>query len=90
MLYSEAIKYIESQKSLIGSTNQKGFIINELVIVPTDPNHQRKVIENLILKPSNKDIKSIPFNDDVDVQVWAIDTEHLVKAQILFYDIVAK
>lgn len=87
MRYQEAQKYIADNQELIGTTNPKGFVVSELIAVPSNENGQKEFIERLISGKNNEKLVDQP---DVDFQVWALDTAHLQKARILFYDIIAR
>ena len=88
MKYIDAQKYISDNQTLIGTTNPKGFVINELIAVPSDKMCQKQFIEQLVLGTTT--VLVSPEQYDMDFQVWAIDTAHLQKAQILFYDVIAR
>lgn len=85
MTYQEAKDKRRSLSHLIGTIDKKGFIINDIIIVPTDITKRDLFIQSFVLS-RNSEISIMPYVND-DVHLWAIDTEHLEKANILFYDV---
>jgi len=90
MKYQQAKKYISEHKDMIGTTNSRGFQISRLLIVPTDEKKRTNFINYFVLNLGNISPEINDFQDDEDVEVWAVDTEHLVKANILFYDVIER
>lgn len=84
MIYSEALELIKRSSHLIGKTNERGFIINELIIVPSDSANRQQYIREY-LNTKNAELAISPYVEE-DVEVWAIDTEHLKNANVLFYE----
>lgn len=88
MKYIEAQKFIQENSNLIGKINEKGFVINELIIVPNDPKKQAECIQLYI---QTKDAKrSIEPYINEELSVWAIDTKHLIESNVLFYQEITK
>lgn len=88
MTYTEALIKKESKMSLIGTKGEKGFVISDIIIVPQDEKCKNVFIQNYIL---NRDaIQSIQPYIEGSVEIWAVDTEYLDKANILFYDVLDK
>lgn len=85
MTYEEAQIKRQSMSNLIGTIDKKGFVINEIIIVPTDIVKRDIFVNNFVISRDG-DASVMPFVND-DVQLWAIDTEHLDKANVLFYDV---
>lgn len=42
MDYNEALVVKGKNLNLIGSTNNQGFVISQLIIIPSDPNSQKE------------------------------------------------
>lgn len=88
MKYAEALEIVKKHSHLIGKINEKGFIINELIIVPQDENKQNKYIQSYI-QTRNAKLSIEPYINE-ELSVWAIDTKHLIESNILFYQEIAK
>ena len=88
MDYNEALVVKGKNLNLIGSTNNQGFAISQLIIIPSDPNSQKEFMR-LFLQSMNSDSAIQPFIKE-DLEVWAIDLEHLRNANILFYERILK
>lgn len=87
MKYSEALQWKEVHMNLIGTIDEKGIVVSELVIVPTDTqNHEVFLRDYFMLK--NKENAILPYLSG-DVQIWAVDWNQLEKHNILFYSVVA-
>ena len=86
MNYDQAQIVVQNHQHLIGTVNERGFEVSDIIIVPSEPSQREQFIQ---LYMSNRNaIKSIqPFINN-DVQVWGIDTNHLFKANVLFYNII--
>lgn len=86
MNYDQAQIVVQNNQHLIGTVNERGFEVSDIIIVPSEPSQREQFIQ---LYMSNRNaIKSIqPFINN-DVQVWGIDTNHLFKANVLFYNII--
>ena len=76
MDYNEALVVKGKNLNLIGSTNNQ------------DPNSQKEFMR-LFLQSMNSDSAIQPFIKE-DLEVWAIDLEHLRNANILFYERILK
>lgn len=88
MKYKEAQEVIRNHSHLIGKINEKGFVINELIIVPQDVKMRNQYIQSYI---QTKDaVRSIKPYIDEELSVWAIDTKHLIESNVLFYQEIAK
>jgi hypothetical protein len=83
MKYKEALVFVEEKQPLKGTVDDKGFLIGDIVIVPSEKNKCDLFLQNYIQNSGNV---LCTFNDNDDVQVWAIDTAYLEKANILFYN----
>lgn len=84
MTYEEAIKLRNEKLNLIGSTDEKGFTIGEIIILPTDEREQDLFFKQYLYSWDN-DTAVFPFRQS-DLQVWAVDTDYFKKASILFYN----
>lgn len=84
MKYKEALVFVEKEQPLKGTVDEKGFLVGDIVIVPSEKNKRDVFLQNFI---QNGGSVLCSFNDDEDVQVWAIDTAYLEKANVLFYNI---
>ena len=83
MKYVEAQEIIKKYSYLIGKINKKGFIVDELIMVPQDENKRNRYIQSYIqTKDAEHSIK--PYINE-ELSVWAIDTKHLMVSNILFY-----
>lgn len=88
MDYNEALVVKGKNLNLIGSTNDRGFVISQLIIVPSDSN-SRKEFMKLFLQSMDSELAIQPFVKE-NLEVWAIDLEHLRNANILFYERILK
>ena len=68
----------------------RGFMVSILLIVPIDEKKRSQYINSLVHNSNLSLLDSMTYADDEDVEIWAVDTEHLEKANILFYDVVEK
>lgn len=82
MVYKDAIKILSKFECLKGSRTDKGFIIKDIVIVPADKEKRKEYINKCILNNQDDDYF---FQDKTEVFIWAIDTDYLKSANILFY-----
>ena len=72
MKYSETLQWIETHKDLIGPVDEKeGFIVSDLLIVPTNFQNQDDFLRNYLLT-SNKEAAILPYVND-EVEVWSVD-----------------
>lgn len=85
MTYLEAQKWREKNLSRIGSTDEKGFVVDELLIVPSDDDARDAFFKQYIIE-TDQEI-AIKSYVDKDMQVWAVDTRHLQLNNVLFYNI---
>lgn len=65
-------------------------MVSTLLIVPIDEKKRSQYINSLVHNSNLSLLDSMTYADDEDVEIWAVDTEHLEKANILFYDVVEK
>lgn len=83
MNYSEALKFIQDNNRLIGTTTESGFKIGKLVIVPTDEVKRNKFFSSYLL--TNDENSSISPYINEPLEVWAIDLGYLTRNNVLFY-----
>lgn len=88
MTYSEATQWREEHLNLIGTIDQKGFVVSELMIVPTNAQDRDVYLRNYLFS-GNRQSAIIPYMHK-DVQVWSVDLGRLETHNILFYNIVAE
>lgn len=84
MKYEDAVKLRNKNEFRIGDYTDKGFVIDEIIIVPSDE-HKRNTFFHRFLSSHDAQSSIEPFIND-DVMVWAIDTKHLRMNNVLFYD----
>lgn len=82
MIYKDALELITKYESLKGTQTDKGFNIKDIVIVPADKEKRREFISNCLLNNQKKDLY---FQENTDVYIWAVDTDYLKSANILFF-----
>ncbi len=83
MNYQNAKKRQAESQKMIGSKDEKGFVIGDIIIVPSSPKDQSDFFRSYIFNhDASKSI--LPYLDS-DLEVWAIDTIQLIQANILFY-----
>lgn len=88
MTYNQAKILVQNSNHLIGTINDRGFEVSDIIIVPSETSLRCQFIRlYMMCHDAGKTIQ--PFVDS-DVEVWGIDTRHLFKANILFYDTIAK
>ena len=88
MKYNDAQEVIRNHSHLIGKINEKGFVINELIMVPQDEDKRNRYIQSYIqTKDANRSIE--PYINE-ELSVWAIDTKHLMESNVLFYQEIVK
>lgn len=83
MYYQDAIDLKEQMKNLIGTIDEKGFYIDDLVIVPKDQTLQQEFWRRYMLS-MDAETAILPYTN-VNLDVWAIDKYHLQEAGVLFF-----
>ncbi len=83
MTYKEALGLKNNRINLIGQVDEKGFIIGELLILPSD-NQLRTKFFQAYLTYRNPELALKPYLNQ-DLEVWAIDIKHLDEANVLFF-----
>lgn len=84
MTYEDAVMLRNKNVHRIGEVTEKGFTINEIIIVPYDE-HKRNSFFLQYLVSHDAMASITPYMND-EVLVWAIDTKHLEQNNMLFYD----
>lgn len=84
MTYEEALAVVEKKKTLIGTTTEKNFVVGDIAIVPSDEANRNSFLRYYVM---TRDWRTgiLPYANG-DVRVWAVDTYHLAKHHVLFYD----
>lgn len=88
MTYPEAVKWREEHLTIIGTVDQKGFVVSDLFIVPSDPVKQNTFLRTYLFT-DNKESAMLPYMSE-DVQVWSVDLNRLESDNILFFNALAK
>lgn len=84
MTYQEALDFINKNEQLIGTSNEKGFVVSQLMIVPVDKTIRDEFLTQFAINPNFKLNESLLVNNEVEV--WSVDTTHLERANVLFYN----
>ena len=84
MTYEEAMAVVEKNKNLIGTTTEKNFVIGDIAIVPSDEANRNSFFRYYVI---TRDWRRgiLPYING-DMRVWAIDTYHLIKNNVLFFN----
>ncbi len=88
MNYNQAQIVVQNNQHLIGTVNERGFEVSDIIIVPSDTTYRDQFIRLYML--NHNAVKSIQPFVNFDVEVWGIDTKHLFKANILFYNVIER
>ena len=83
MNYSEAIKFIQNNSQLIGTTTERGLKIGKLIVVPVDEVKRNKFFSSYFLT-NDENLAISPYTKE-PLEVWAIDLEYLTRNNVLFY-----
>ncbi len=83
MTFKEALQLIESKKDIIGTIDEKGLLIDLLLVVPTENNKRDDFVRSL-MSSRNPQQSFLPFVNE-DVEVWATNADYLYEKGILFY-----
>lgn len=84
MTYEEALILKKQKSNLIGTVDEKGFTIGEILIVPTNEKSRNDFFMSYLLN-RNADMSIESFINE-PMELWAIDTKHLEEANVLFYN----
>ncbi len=88
MTYSAAIEWREKNLDLIGTTDKKGFVVSDLIIVPSNVEDRDVFFRNFLFS-SYRDTAIVPYMNK-EVQVWSVDLGRVETHNILFYNILAE
>lgn len=83
MKYEEAIKIRAMNEHLIGTMSKNGFMIDEIIIVPSNTESRKKFFARYLSGQAPESV--IKFFQKEDMQVWAIDKKYLHQSNILFF-----
>jgi hypothetical protein len=84
MTYFEALQLIKENSNLIGTQNRKGFVVSDVIAVPHNA-EKRKLFITAFANNGSATESIKPFTSE-DMDVWAVDTQFLKEANILFFD----
>lgn len=84
MRYKEAIKIKQLNSKLIGTYSEKGFMIDDIIIVPTKAKYRNEFFKTYLAGQSIEPALKLLKNEDV--QVWAIDKKYLHESNVLFFN----
>lgn len=82
MKYQEALDKKQELQYLIGTKDEKGFTVGEILVLPSDSSRRNRYLRQFIM---NTTLPNYIGSNDEDCVLWAIDTDYLKKANILFY-----
>ncbi len=88
MTYDAALYWRNEHLDLIGTKDNKGFVVSELLIVPSNPKDRDMFLKNYFFSEQNESA-ILPYVSD-GVQVWSIDLGQLKSNNILFYKVLAE
>ena len=88
MTFPEALQLIERKKDLLGTTTEKGMLIDLILVVPTDEQQKKEFVLRLMAS-RNPQQAIVPFMNS-DVEVWATNSKHLYQGNILFYKVITE
>ncbi len=83
MKYEEAIKIRALNRHLIGTMSKNGFMIDEIIIVPSKKESRNKFFAQFLFGQTPESV--IELFPKEDMQVWAIDKKYLYESNILFF-----
>lgn len=84
MNYTEACLFREQNLSLIGTLDEKGFQIGELIMVPCDSDQRELFFQQYLVSYDAKE--AIKQFVDAEVEVWAIDLNYLKRFGVIYYN----
>jgi hypothetical protein len=83
MKYEEAIKIRAMNGHLVGTMSKNGFMIDEIIIVPSKTESRNKFFALFLSGKAPESVIELFQNEDM--QVWAIDKKYLYESNILFF-----
>lgn len=84
MTYGQAKELREKNLKLIGTIDSQGFTIGELLIVPSNPQSQISFLQKYLITQNADNAISAYIGEDL--LVWAVDIQHLLDDNVLFYN----
>ena len=84
MTYGQAKELREKNLKLIGTIDSQGFTIGELLIVPSNPQSQISFLQKYFITQNADNAISAYIGEDL--LVWAVDIQHLLDDNVLFYN----
>lgn len=88
MNIENARNFVSKNQNLIGTTDEKGFVISDIIIIPQNSVHQDAFLRQFV--------RGIPwerlvvFYSNEEVEVWGVDKDYLLSSGIIFYSCLAK
>lgn len=86
MTFHGALQLIERKKDLLGTTTEKGLLIDLILVVPTDEQQKKEFVLRLMGSHDPQEA-IVPFINS-DVEVWATNSDYLYKKNLMIYDVV--
>lgn len=83
MTYKQAKEWIEANKQLIGIETEKGMLIGDLVAVPVNASDQEVFLRSYVLS-RQWEVSIMPFLN-VEMEVWAIDTDCITRDRVFLH-----
>ena len=88
MTYTDAVKWRDEHIGIVDTVDQKGFVVSDLFIVPSDPVKQKTFLRTYLFS-DNKENAILPYMSE-DVEVWSVDLNRLESDNILFFNALAR
>ena len=86
MTYQEAVLIRDKNLHLLNTIDAKGFTIDEIIIVPSDDVLRQAFFKEYLLENDPVSALQQFCIDNLDMEVWAIDTKHMRESNVLFYN----
>lgn len=84
MTLEQADEVKRNNLNIIGTENEKGFLVSDIWILPAKEELRRSLIVQYLR--NNAKIVSLEGYEHVDMVVWAVDTRNLRTAGLLTYN----
>jgi hypothetical protein len=84
MNLTDATRVREKNISLIGQTNDLGFTVDDVIVVPIEENKRKEFMNDYLMDRSNINVH---YDDNEDFEVWAVDLKNLEESGRIFYSI---
>jgi len=88
MTYSAALEWRNKNLQLIGTIDKKGFVVSDLILVPSNAQDRDAYLRNYLFAGRNESA-ILPYMNQ-ELQVWSVDLNRLETHNILFYNILAE